>query len=120
MLKEKGWSDLKLTESIQHTGRGKGWPKHQNQVKNQVRFDPDSPTACNPWHMDGMCKHEHCQTVYLRYGVIWMDLPTILLLQKQMKQVEKMDNAVCEVIKILIERIEKLESEIDDIQRRTN
>lgn len=70
MLKEKGWSDLKLTESIQHTGRGKGWPKHQNQVKNQVRFDPDSPTACNPWHMDGMCKHEHCQTVYLRYGVI--------------------------------------------------
>lgn len=49
-----------------------------------------------------------------------MDLPTILLLQKQMKQVEKMDNAVCEVIKILIERIEKLESEIDDIQRRTN
>ena len=49
-----------------------------------------------------------------------MDLPTILLLQKQMKLVEKMDNAICEVFKILIKRIENLESELDDIQRRTN
>lgn len=70
MLKEKGWSDLQLTETIQHIGNGHGWPRHQNQVRNLQKFDPDGPTACNPFHKDGQCKHEHCQMVYLRYGVI--------------------------------------------------
>lgn len=71
MLKEKGWSDLKLTETIQHMTAQQNWPRHANQTRRLgFDIDPDGPTACNPYHMDGQCKHPHCQTVYLRYGVI--------------------------------------------------
>ena len=71
MLKEKGWSDLKLKETVQHTTAKQNWPAHNNQTQRLgFVMDPDGPTACNPYHMDGQCQHDHCQMVYLKYGVI--------------------------------------------------
>ena len=71
MLKEKGWSDLKLKETIQHTCAIQNWPAHNNQTQRLgFKIERDGPTACNPYHLDGQCKHEHCQMVYLKYGVI--------------------------------------------------
>ena len=46
-----------------------------------------------------------------------MEIPTILVLQNHMESVEKMDFAICEIFKILIERIETLEAQVNDLQR---
>ena len=49
-----------------------------------------------------------------------MDLPTILLLQEYMTRLEKIDTTVCEIVKILLDKIETLEAKIDDLQNNIN
>jgi len=49
-----------------------------------------------------------------------MDLPTILLLKEYMNRLEKIDNTVCEIVKILLDKIETLEAKIDDLQNNIN
>lgn len=43
-----------------------------------------------------------------------MNIPSILIFEKHIKDMEKFDQNVCEIVKILLARIEELERRLDD------
>ena len=49
-----------------------------------------------------------------------MSIAALIVLQQHMKDLDKLDGAVVEIVKILLERIETLEMKVNDLQRRAN
>tara|TARA_Y100001973_G_C5201472_1_gene338035 strand:+ start:2177 stop:2317 length:141 start_codon:yes stop_codon:yes gene_type:complete len=43
-----------------------------------------------------------------------MNIPSIIILEKHMKDMEKFDQVICEIFQILIARIDELERRLDD------
>ena len=69
MLVAKGFKDLGLSATSQHTAARQEWPTRFQAQQRGIKYDPDSPKACNPAHIDGKCNHESCRIVYRKYGV---------------------------------------------------
>ncbi len=60
MLTAKGFNDLGLSALEPHIGQVQNWrPKGKE----------DDAGACNPFHMDGRCKHDRCASLYRRWNV---------------------------------------------------
>ena len=60
MLTAKGFHDLGLKATEAHTANTQGWtPKGKE----------DDLGACNPYHIDGKCSHDTCQSLYRQWGV---------------------------------------------------
>lgn len=49
-----------------------------------------------------------------------MDIPLALALNNHLQKIDKIDEAVCECIKILLDRIETLETKVDKLQRENH
>lgn len=69
MLVAKGFKDLGLRATEQHTAAKQTWPTRYQAEQRGYRYDPDGPKACNPAHIDGKCNHPTCRIVYRKYGV---------------------------------------------------
>lgn len=69
MLVAKGFNDLGLRATSQHTAVRQNWPTRYQAQQRGIKYDADAPKACNPAHIDGKCNHESCRIVYRKYGV---------------------------------------------------
>jgi hypothetical protein len=60
MLNAKGFNDLGLKATAQHTTMVQRW---------RPRGKEDDPGACNPYHNDGKCVNDACQALYKKWGL---------------------------------------------------
>ena len=60
MLKAKGFHHLGLKATANHTGANQRW---------RPKGKADDPGACNPYHIEGKCKNDVCQSLYRKWRV---------------------------------------------------
>lgn len=53
-------------------------------------------------------------------GLLEMDIPLALALNAHLQKIDKIDQAVCECIKILLDRIETLETKMELLEAKRN
>lgn len=49
-----------------------------------------------------------------------MNIPTVLYLTQNMNKLEKLDEAICEIVKLLLQRIEALETKVELMEAEIN
>jgi len=49
-----------------------------------------------------------------------MDIPLALALNNHLQKIDKIDTAICEIVKILLERIETLETKMELMEAKKN
>ena len=49
-----------------------------------------------------------------------MNIPTVLYLTQNMNKLEKLDEAICDIVKLLLQRIEALETKVELMEAEIN